>query len=147
MIFHWPVKRRIPWLLGSLALMFGSAYSILRLFGIAGAVSGWIGLPQYAAQIPMLEAQARWWEALAVTMPFLAALLLGFGRDEVDRRLDRAEPSGQTVATYSVESREWLAPIARYLLRLAVSGLGTLAFMVLLLLVLFVFYKLGIHTS
>src|SRR5216683_5426240 len=103
MIFQWPAKRRIPWLLGSLALMFGSAYSILRLFGIAGAVSGWIGLPQYAAQIPMLEAQARWWEALAVTMPFLAALLLGFGRDEVDRRLDRAEPIGQTVATYSAE--------------------------------------------
>jgi len=132
MIFQWPAKRRIPWLLGALALMFGSAYSILRLFGIAGAISGWVGLPQYAAQIPKLEADASWWKMLAAALPFLAALLLGFGRDKV---------------ASSTESRGRFGTIVSYLLRLVVSGVGTLGFVVLLLLVLFVLYKVGFHTG
>jgi hypothetical protein len=144
--FKWPSKKRIPWLLGALVLMLVSAYSIFTYYAIGANVGDWIGFPQFATQIPKLEAEGLWWGRLGIALPFLAALLLGFGRDEVDRGLDRAEPSGQTVATYSAESREWLAPIVKYLLRLAVSGLGTLAFMVLLLLVLFMFYKLGIRT-
>jgi hypothetical protein len=30
--FQWPSKRRIPWILVALAMMFTSAYSIARLF-------------------------------------------------------------------------------------------------------------------
>jgi len=137
----------MPWLLGALALMFVSAYSILKFYSIGSNVSGWIGLPQYAAQIPQIEAEARWWGRLGGVLPFLAAFLLGFGGNEIERGLGRVEPTGETVVTYSAESHEWLAAIVSYLLRLAVSAVGTLGFMVLLLLVLFVFYKLGIHTS
>jgi hypothetical protein len=147
MIFHWPAKQRIPWLLGALVLMFGSAYSILRFFVTADAVSNWIELPQYAARIPRLQAEGRWWETLAIALPFVAAWLLGFGRN-IDGGLERVGATGQTVVSYPAESRgERLGPIAGYLLRLAVSGIGTLVFVVLLLLGLFVLYKLGIHAG
>jgi hypothetical protein len=127
--------------------MFCSAYSILKFYIIDSNVSGWTGLPQYAAQIPKLETEATWWEKLGIALPFIAALLLGFGRD-VDRSLKLAGTTGQTVVSYSAESRgERLAPIVGYLLRLAISVLGALGFIVLLLLGLFVVYKLGIHAG
>jgi hypothetical protein len=110
-------------------------------------MGGVIGLLQYAARIPGFAAEAIWWGRVGAALPFVAALLLGIGRDGVDGRVDRVEPTGQTVITYSAESRKWLAPIVSYLLRLAISVLGTLGFMVLLLLFLFVFYKLGIHSG
>jgi hypothetical protein len=145
MIFQWPAKRRIPWLLGALALMFGSAYSIFQSYSIRFAMGGVIGLPQYAPRIPVLAAEAMWWGRMGAALPFVAAILLGIGRDGVVARIDRVEPTGQTVVTYSAESRKWLAPIVSYFLRLAVSLLGTLGFMVLILLVLFAIFKLGIH--
>ncbi|MGH9745325.1 MAG: hypothetical protein ACRD59_04360 [Candidatus Acidiferrales bacterium] len=147
MTFHWPSKQRIPWLLGALALMFCSAYSILTFYIIGFNVSGWIGLPQYAARIPKLETEAAWWGKVGVALPFIAALLLGFGRN-IDGGVGRVETTGQTVVSYPAESRgERLGPIVGYLVRLALSGIGTLAFMVLLLLSWFVLYKLRIHTG
>jgi hypothetical protein len=143
MSFKWPAKRRVLWLLGALALMFVSAYSILKFYSIGSNVSGWIGLPQYAAQIPQLEAEARWWGRVGVVLPFLAALLLGFGRDEAQEAPSPDELRGRTLVTCSAEPREWAAPILQYLVRFGISLLGTFGFMVLLLLILFVFYKLG----
>jgi hypothetical protein len=143
-MFERPTKKRLPWLLGALALMFGSAYSILRFFVAVDAVSNWIGLPQYAGQIPKIEAEGMRWGKLGVVLPFVAAFLLGFGRDEADARLGSVEPSGRSIVTYSAKSHEWIASIGSYSLRLAVSGLGTLGFVVLLLLFLFVRYKLNV---
>ena len=147
MIFKWPGKKRIPWVLGALALMFASAYSIFKFYDIGANVGDRIGFPQFAVQIPKLEAEGLWWGRLGIALPFLAALLLGFGKEDVIRTVDRVEPTGSGTVSYSAEPREWLAPIRTYLLSLAVSAVGTLGFMVLLLLALFVLYKLGIHAS
>jgi hypothetical protein len=147
MIFQWPAKRSIPWLVGALALMFGSAYSIFKSYAIRAAMGGVIGLPQYAARIPGFAAEAMWWGRLGAALPFVAALLLGIGRDRVDGKVDRVDPTRQTAFTYSAESRKWLAPVVSYLFRLAISVLGALGFIVLLLLGLFVLYKLGIHAG
>jgi predicted cobalt transporter CbtA len=146
--FKWPSKKRIPWLLGALVLMFVSAYSIFTYYAIGANVGDRIGFPQFAAQIPKLEAEGLWWGRLGIALPFLAALLLGFGKEEVVRASGRVELPGPGSAAYSAaEPHEWFAPIGGYLFRLAVSVVGTLGFAVLLLLVLFAFYKLGIHVG
>lgn len=145
MSLQWPSKKRIPWLLGALALMFFSAYSIFNFYAIGFNVGARRGIPKFATQIPKLEAEGLWWGRLGLALPFLAAFLLGFGRDEADKDFSRAEPTGRMAITYSAASHEWLDPIASYLFRLAISGLGTLGFAVLILLVLFVVFKLGIH--
>jgi hypothetical protein len=147
MTFQWPARRRFPWLLGALALMFSSAYSIFQAYSIRFAIGGLIGLPQYAARIPGFAAEATWWERVGAALPFVAAILLGIGRDGVDERANRVGSTNQAVITYYAESHKWLVPIVSYLRWLAVSMLGTLGFIVLLLLVLFVFYKLGVHTG
>jgi hypothetical protein len=149
MIFKWPSKKRIPWLLGALALMFASAYSIFESYAIGANISDRKGFPQFATQLPRLETEGLWWGRLGFALPFLAALLLGFGKEYEVTPLGRLEPTGPGAVSYSAsaESREWLAPIGSYLLRLAVSAVGTVGLMVLLLLVLFALYKLGIHVG
>jgi len=68
--------------------MFLSAYSIVRWIGIVGAVSGWTGLPQYEAQIPLLRVQAEVWLGLALALPFAAAWFLGLGtKDQLNQRV------------------------------------------------------------
>jgi len=116
-------------------------------YAIGTNIGDRIGFPQFAIEVPKLEAEGFWWGRLGVALPFLAALLLGFGKDEVDKDLGRVELTQRKVITYTTEMPKWFAPIVSYLVRLAVSVLGSLGFMVLLLLVLFAFYKLGIHTS
>jgi hypothetical protein len=147
-IFKWPSKKRIPWLLAALAVMFVSAYSIFTYYAIGADVGDRIGFPQFATQIPKLEAEGLWWGRLGIALPFLAALLLGFGKEEATRTGGRVEPAGTGTASYSATGpHEWFAPIGGYLLRLAVSAVGTLGFMVLLLLALFALFKLGIHVG
>jgi len=63
---HWPRTRRIAWLLVALGLMFTSAYSIFRWLGVVGAVSGWMGLPQYEAEVPKLQREGEVWWWLAI---------------------------------------------------------------------------------
>jgi hypothetical protein len=60
--------------------MFASAYCFFGWMGAVGCISGWIGRPQYASQIPRLESEASLWSALAIALPFAAALLLSFGK-------------------------------------------------------------------
>jgi len=138
--FQWPRKRRIAWLLVALGLMFTSAYSIFRWLGVVGAVSGWIGLPQYEAEIPKLQREGEVWWWLAIALPLVAALLLGLGKEETSPQIQHAGP---TVVTYPAESKaeEWTAPIVRYFTRLVISVLGTLGFALCLFLVGFLFYK------
>src|SRR5438128_11991408 len=80
MIFQWPSKKRVPWLLLSIASMFVSAYSVFGWMGAVGRIGGWTGLSQYEAEIPRLQKEAGLWLALVIALPFLAALLLGFGK-------------------------------------------------------------------
>jgi hypothetical protein len=144
--FQWPSKRRIPWLLLSAALMFVSAYSVFGWMGAVGRIGGWTGLPQYQAEIPRLRNQAKVWSALAIALPFVAALLLGFG----------TRPSGvstrsgsSTSLSYQAESRteKWATPIFQYLRRLLISVLGTLGFVLCLFLIGLLLFKFGIRST
>lgn len=144
--FQWPSKRRLPWLLVALALMFTSAYSIARLFAAIASVSALTGVPEHAREIPRIQAAAAGWEKLAILLPFLAALVLSFGKaSSVGSTLN----GSRTSFTYPAESQaeKWTAPIVRYFTRLVISILGTLGFLFCLLLIGFVLYKLRIHAG
>jgi len=144
--FQWPNKSRIPWLLAALALMFTSAYSVARLFAAAASVGALRGVPEYARQIPRIQAEAMWWETLAIVLPFFAALVLGLGNTSSPGSAGNVSTAS---LTYTAESQaeKWTAPIVRYFTRLAISLLGTFGFLLCLLLIGFVFYKLRIHVG
>jgi len=144
--FQWPSKRRSPWLLVALALMFIAAYSIARLFAAIASVSTLTRVPEYAREIPRIQAAAAGWEELAIVLPFLAALVLGFGKTS------SADSTGSERAaslTYPAESQaeKWTAPIVRYFTRLVISVIGTLGFVFCLFLLGLLFFKLGIRSN
>jgi len=101
-------KGRWAWLLLSTAAMFVSAYSVFGWMGAVGRISGWVGLPQYEAQIPRLRAQAEVWLGLAVALPFLAAWFLGLGRKD---QFNQREISGTLPVTYPRDSQPWFSSI------------------------------------
>lgn len=138
-------KRSLPWFLLALACMLASAYCFFGWMSAVGRVSGWIGLPQYAPQIPRLESQARFWSALAIALPFVAALLLSFGKTASDQ--PRAD--APTSLTYQAESpaEKRLAPILQYLGHFVASILGTLGFVVVLFLLGLLLHKLGVRAG
>ena len=79
-------NRRLAWLLVSAVVMFVCAYSVARWLGVVGTISGWTGLPQHEAEISRLRVQAEIWKTLALTLPFIAAVLVWTGRKKpVDR--------------------------------------------------------------
>lgn len=84
-------NRRLAWFLISGVLMFASAYSVARWLGEVGTISGWTGLPQHESEIPRLRVQAKIWETLALTLPFIAAVLVWTGRQ---KPLSRSDISG-----------------------------------------------------
>jgi hypothetical protein len=137
-------KERLPWLLLSTGAMFLSAYSVVRWIGIVGAISGWTGLPQYEAQIPLLRASAKVWQGLAVALPFVAAWFLGLGRKH---QLNQREVPEAASATYARDSRTSVSPISEYAFRLGLSIVGTLGFALCLFLLGTLLYKLGVHKS
>ena len=122
--------------------MFGSALALLRWASIGFVVGDWIGLPQYAGQIPKLETEGVWCLCTGVVLPFLAAIFLVFGKrkDVRDTNDAGSAPTGQIRASYLDDSLELFAPIATYLLRLIISAAGTFGFAVLLLLVIYMYY-------
>jgi len=123
-------KGRWAWLLLSAAAMFVSAYSVFGWMGAVGRISGWTGLPQYEAQIPGLRKEAEFWQGLIFAFPFLAAWLLGLGRN--DHR-NQSEISGAPTVTYPRDSHPWISSIFEYGIRLGLSILGTLGFTLFLL--------------
>jgi hypothetical protein len=133
--------RRFVWVVLALASMLSSAYCFFGWMSVVGRASGWTGLPQYAPQIPQLETQASVWAALAIALPFMAALLL-----TVSKRTPEGLPRGHapTAITYRNESATEirLAPGLRYLGQLAVSLLGTIGFVLVLFLLGFLLQKL-----
>jgi hypothetical protein len=139
-------QRSYPWLLVALALMFTSAYSIARLFAAIASISALTGVPQYVREIPRSRAQAGWSETLAVVLPFFAALVLGLGKPT---SAGSAESGVTASFTYPTESQaeKWTAPVVRYFIRLVISVLGTFGFLLCLLFIGFVFYKLRIHAG
>jgi len=139
-------KRSLPWLLLALVCMLASAYCFFGWMGAVGRISGWIGLPQYEPQIPRLETQARVWLALAFTLPFVAALVLSFGKRAAE---EQSVPASPTSLTYRPESatEKRLAPIFQYLGQLVIAFLGTLCFVVGLFLLELLLHKHGIRSG
>jgi hypothetical protein len=76
--------------------------------------------------------------------PFLAALLLGLGKGSGP---SHSETSRASIVTCAEVSREWTAvnPILAYLLRVAISALASLAFIVLFVFLVVLFEKLGVR--
>ncbi|MDE3137805.1 MAG: hypothetical protein KGL59_14595 [Acidobacteriota bacterium] len=143
MVLTWPKGKRAAWLIGALGLMLASAYSIFESLAVATNMSDRIGFPQFAIQVPGLEAEALRWGWLGLSLLLLAALLLGLGRSPANGGVGAALPAARTNLTYPVAAREWLSPAASYLRRLAVSVLGTFGFLILLLLLMFLRAELG----
>jgi len=139
-------KRGLLWLLLALASMLSSAYCFFGWMNAVGRISGWIALPQYQPQIPRLETEARVWSTLAITLPFVAAFMLG-----VRRRPSSVQPvaDSATSLAYPTESvtEKWFAPMLRYFGQLAISLLGTLGFALGLFLLGLLLHKLGIRTG
>jgi len=126
--------------------MFTSAYSLARLFAAVASVGALTGVPEYAREIPRIQAEAVWWETLAIVLPFVAALVLGLGKTSSAGSAGSGSTAFLTYPTES-EAEKWTAPIVRYFTRLVISLLGTFGFLLCLLLIGFVFYKLRIHVG
>lgn len=139
-------KRSLPWLVLALASTLASAYCFFCWMNAIGRISGWISLPQYAPQIPRLETEARLWSAMALALPFVAALLLSFCKTASDQQPRAGAPNRLTYRAASPAEKR-LAPILRYLGHLVVSLLGTLGFVVLLFLLGLLLHKLGVRSG
>lgn len=131
------------WLLAAL-LSFGSAYSILRFFELARVVGDWLGLPQYATQIPILQREGTWYEAFSVVLPLIATVVLVFATAP---RSDAAMGEVKGIISYPTEtvSELWSTAAIRYVLCLGISIVATVIFFWLLILIGLVLIKLKIH--
>lgn len=114
--------------------MASSAYCIVRVYVVGSVVGDWIGLPQYAAQIPVLEREGTWFEITAVVLPFVAALLL------VRAIFQRGTPAGSgrgSPISYAARSTSELRStlLIEYLLCLGVSLVGIMGFVLIWFLV------------
>jgi hypothetical protein len=136
-------RKRLPWLILAVALMFGSAICGLLYLDAVGKISAWIGLPRYERYVPGLRGYAMLWSGLGLIFPFLAGLLLGLSKVAGPRP---AETSYTNVVTGPEVSREWTAvtTILMYLLRVAASALTSLGFMVGFIIVALLLQKLGV---
>lgn len=112
------------WFLISGALMFAAAYSVGRWLAALGTISGWTGLPQHESEIPNLLVQERFWEALALILPFAGAIFVWVGRQKPFDRTD--------IAGFVLEC----------CLCVAASILGTIAFLLCMLALGTLLYKL-----
>jgi len=137
-------RNRLPWLVLAIAMMLASAICGFFYMDAVGKISGWIGLPQYEGYVPRLQWYAGLWSGLAVLFPFLAALLLGIGKDTGSRQSQIDHP---TIVTETVVSQEWTLATAalKYLLRVAISALGSVAFMAMFILAILMLEKLGVR--
>ena len=137
-------RNRLPWLILAIALMVASAICGLLYMDAVARISGWTGLPKYEAYVPNLQESAVLWSGLAVIFPFLAALLLGVGK-EMRPRL--AETNRTDVISCPEVSHEWAAvtAILAYLRRVGISAVASLGFMIAYVLLVFLLSKLGIR--
>jgi hypothetical protein len=131
------------WFYGALAAMFASACCFVLWLDVVGRVSGWIVLPPYEAQIPRLQWYGGLWLSLAIILPFLAALLLGFSKKERPSYADSTRQ--KSVLTGSKSSYEWTSVVVVYVLRVGISFLGTLGFLMAFILIVSLLQKLPGH--
>jgi hypothetical protein len=128
--------------------MFGSAICGLLYMDAVGKISGWIGAhgSKYEGQIRRLQWQAGLWSGLALIFPFLAALPLGLGKGSGP---SHSETSRTSIVTCPQVSPEWTAvtPVLAYLLRVAISALASLDFIILFICVVVLLEKLGVRAS
>jgi hypothetical protein len=110
----------------AVASMFLAAYAACSWIGTASTISGWIALEKHQIDIPGLRFRAKIWFSIAVVMPFTSALLLGLGRRKRIRSSGAARPEPETISHVSTTR------IVAYGIRLAISVLGALGFVVLL---------------
>jgi hypothetical protein len=122
-------NRRLAWFFISSVLMFAAAYSVGRWLGAVGTISGWIGLPQHESEIPRLQVQARFWETLALILPFVGAIFVWAGRQ---MPFDRSDIAGF---------------VFECCLSVAASILGTIAFLLCILALGTLLHSLGWHPS
>jgi hypothetical protein len=134
-------RNRLLWLILAIALMFASAICGLLYMDAVGKISGWIGLPQYEGYVPRLQWYAGLWSGLAIVFPFLAALLLGLAKDTGPGQSQVDHPTERVV------SQEWTLATAalKYLLRVAISALASVALMAVLILAVLILEKLGVR--
>ena len=134
----------MPWLFSAIVLIFASAICALLYLNAVGKISAWIGLHEYEGFVPRLQWYAGLWSGLAVVFPFLAAFLLGLGKGSGRRQAQTTRPS---VITAREVSHEWTAitAIFAYMLRVAVSALASLAFIVMFILVVSLLEKMGVR--
>ena len=94
--------------------------------------------------IPRLRSHAGLWSGLAVSFPFLAALLLALGKGA---GLHQAKTSRTPVITAPEVSHEWSVATTAlaYLLRVAVSAAASLGFMVVFILAVVLLQKPGLY--
>jgi hypothetical protein len=139
-------KNRLPFLVAGVALMIVSAICGLLYLDVVGKVSGWIGLPEYERYVPRLQWYGGLWLTLALTLPFLAALLLGLGKGARPRIADTAGPGVMSYPDVSHESESTaISAVLAYLLRLTLSVLVTVGFMIVIYFVASLLDKLGLR--
>ena len=137
-------RNRLPWLFSAIVLMFASAICALLYLNAAAKISAWIGLHEYEGFVPRLQWYAGLWSVLTVIFPFLAAFLLGLGKGAGRRQAGTTRPSVITAPDVSYESTA-VTTIFAYLLRVVVSALASLAFIVMFILVVSLLEKMGVR--
>jgi hypothetical protein len=136
-------RNRLKWLLLAIVLMFASAICALLYLDAVGRISGWIELPKYEGDLPTIRWRARLWSFLAVIFPFLAALFLGIGKGAGPGHIATSRRGAITAPELS---NDWtMTPVLAYLLRVAVSTFASLAFMVVLVLLVSLLEKFGVR--
>ena len=85
----WAARKGRMWQILAIALMFGAAYCTISWLQAVGKIGPLTGLSQYTAQVHKLQALTALWVGLSLILPFLAATLLGLSAQSVHRYLGR----------------------------------------------------------
>jgi len=135
---------RSLYLILAIALMFASAICGFLYMDSVSKISGWIGLPLYEGYLPRVRWQADLSFGLAVLFPFFAALLLGFVKDTEPIDSQAGRP---TVITDPEVSHELTLATAalKYLIRVAISVLASVALMAVFVLAVLTLKKMGLR--
>jgi hypothetical protein len=137
-------RNRLSWLILAIALMVTSAICNLLYMDTVGKISGWFGLPGYENYVPNLQGRAMLWSSLAVMFPFLAALLLGFGRATGPSNAG-ASIRGVISSSEVSRGRTAVTAVFAYLFRVAISALASLAFTVVFIVIVALLERLGVR--
>jgi hypothetical protein len=104
---------------------------------VVGRISGWIGLASHQADIEPLQREGTLWMSLALGLPLVSAFVLTLGR--------REPPTSGTTLFPNPRGLHWfLTTIVCYGGNLLIAILGTLGFALVLALVGWVLWHLGV---